>query len=366
MKQKYHWTIETINTAVSKCNSYKELLKTYPGITHALHRFGLTSIDLYPETIRKPPKYWTIERILKVAKFVNSRNDFYNKYHGAAYAALKLGLLDELFPRVHNLAHFWTEEKVRKYAKECCTRSEFGKKYRTGYEFARKLNILDDLGFETVGNIYKRCIYAIEFEDNHVYIGLTFNLKTRIFAHTTKNHSVSAVYDYIIINPLINYCIKQLTEYISKEDAVLKEAEFLENYKKLNWVILNRHKTGGLGSKCPKITNEEVIETCLKYKTRRELLESVDRKMYALLHNRKLAKYVTFQRSIRKPRPIDYVLWCKQHSGKNNGMWGKKHSEETKKKWSNDRKGEKNWWYGKKHTKETIEKMKQSALKRKR
>lgn len=51
-------------------------------------------------------------------------------------------------------------------------------------------------------------------------------------------------------------------------------------------------------------------------------------------------------------------------SGKDNGMYGKKHSDETKKKISENLKGEKNPFYGKKHSDETKKKMSEIAKKR--
>ena len=51
-------------------------------------------------------------------------------------------------------------------------------------------------------------------------------------------------------------------------------------------------------------------------------------------------------------------------SGKDNGMYGKKHSDETKKKISENLKGEKNPFYGKKHSDETKNKMSEIAKKR--
>jgi group I intron endonuclease len=51
--------------------------------------------------------------------------------------------------------------------------------------------------------------------------------------------------------------------------------------------------------------------------------------------------------------------------GQNNGMYGKKHSEETKKKISDKLIGEANPFYGKKHSEETKQKISETAKKRK-
>jgi len=51
--------------------------------------------------------------------------------------------------------------------------------------------------------------------------------------------------------------------------------------------------------------------------------------------------------------------------GQDNGMYGKKHSEETKKKMSDKLIGDSNPFYGKKHSEETKQKMSETAKKRK-
>ena len=56
---------------------------------------------------------------------------------------------------------------------------------------------------------------------------------------------------------------------------------------------------------------------------------------------------------------------CNPKFGQDNGMYGKKHSEETKKKMSNKLIGECNPFYGKKHSEETKKKMSEIAKKRK-
>jgi len=54
----------------------------------------------------------------------------------------------------------------------------------------------------------------------------------------------------------------------------------------------------------------------------------------------------------------------KPQFGEDNGMYGKKHSDETKKKMSEKLTGEKNSFYGKKHSDETKKKMSEMAKKR--
>ena len=58
-----------------------------------------------------------------------------------------------------------------------------------------------------------RCIYAVEFPDNSVYIGLTYNFENRKKQHLTN--SKSTVYKKVKDYP--NPLFKKLTEYIQLE-----------------------------------------------------------------------------------------------------------------------------------------------------
>lgn len=184
---------------------------------------------------------------------------------------------------------YWNLDTIYLHAKECKTRTEFKLKYYGGYELAIKLNIIDKLGFERNGDREHRCIYVCEFEDKSAYIGLTFNYKSRVNEHLNKSHK-SSIKDYIIKNPDVRYTFKQITEYIDKESASIKEGEFVEIYKNNGWNILNRSKTGTLGSPFPSIIFEELKLIFAKYSNYKELINSSDYKFYCVAKKRGLLK----------------------------------------------------------------------------
>ena len=92
---------------------------------------------------------------------------------------------------------------------------------------------------KSLGNKYNRCIYAFEFPDNSVYIGLTYNINIRKNSHYSRNNS--QVYKHIHENNLQPE-LKQLTDYIDKDLASKKEGEFVEQYRNSGWNILNKVK----------------------------------------------------------------------------------------------------------------------------
>jgi predicted GIY-YIG superfamily endonuclease len=111
-----------------------------------------------------------------------------------------------------------------------------------------------------IGNHYKKCIYSYEFDDNYVYVGLTYNIEERKKQHCkrgpVKNH---------ILNTGNLPVFKILTEYILSKDAISKEEEFLNFYKNNGWNTLNIMKTGALGGGKTKWTKEKCQEESIKY-----------------------------------------------------------------------------------------------------
>jgi predicted GIY-YIG superfamily endonuclease len=117
-------------------------------------------------------------------------------------------------------------------------------------------------------NTNDRLIYAYEFSDNHVYIGLTQNLKERI--KSRRNDKDDAVTKYENKTKLIPI-IKIIHDFINYELAGKLEIETIENYKLNGWEILNISKGGGLGGNYAgprKWTIEKIKESALKYETK--------------------------------------------------------------------------------------------------
>jgi energy-coupling factor transporter ATP-binding protein EcfA2 len=115
-----------------------------------------------------------------------------------------------------------------------------------------------------VGNLYKRLVYAYEFPDNHVYVGLTYDKEDRDKRHRQKEKS--AVYQYIKKTGLQPEMKIISDDYIDAEDARNLEGCTIELYKENGWNVLNKAKAGGLGGFCAKKwTKEEVHQIALQY-----------------------------------------------------------------------------------------------------
>ena len=218
--------------------------------------------------------YWTLEKVKEVYLLCKDRIEFKKKYAQASKLTYRYKIINELFPSKKHTNGYWTEDNIREIAKNCNTKSQFQKEYGTAYNKAKELNIIDDLGFELKGNLYKRCIYAIEFNDNHVYIGLTCDFIKRINKHFKDLSKQSSAREHLILEP--NYKTLMLSEYMDKEIASNKEKEFVEIYKNNGWKILNKVKAGGLGGNYSKWNKELVLKTALKYNCAKDFKYSKD------------------------------------------------------------------------------------------
>jgi len=226
--------------------------------------------------LKKTNGYWIFERCKDEALMYNTRSEFNKKSTGAYLKSLKMGWLDEFCSHMFEFRkprNYWTKEKCRKEALKYEHRVDFQKKSGTAYVLCRTNNWLDEFcsHMEILGDLYKRCIYAYEFPDNSVYVGLTFNVKKRNKDRKTKkNDGVTKHISETGLQPKII----QLTDYIDVKSAIIKEGEYEKKYKDEGWTILNIAKTGSIGGGF-KIWTKEICQIeALKYNTKKEFREN--------------------------------------------------------------------------------------------
>lgn len=203
----------------------------------------------------------------------------------------------------------WTKEKCREVARQCQTRTEFRKMFGWAYANACKNNWMNDICSHMIRTISEyRCIYSYEFSDNYVYIGLTSNIKNRHSKH--MKHEKSSVNIHIKKSKL-NPKLKQLTEYIHFSEAKIKEEYFLNQYQNKGWNILNRAKTGALGSSVLYWTKEKCKEEASKYKTRVEYQKKNHSSYNSALNNKWLDEICEHMILQQKPNGF----WTKDKCG---------------------------------------------------
>lgn len=158
---------------------------------------------------------------------------------------------------------YWTYERCRevclKYDKKSTLQKECSSVYNSIYN-NKWFDLYNHMFIQ--GNKYKRLVYVFEFNDNSCYVGLTGNIKRRekqhlkdisssVFIHMTKNK----IHPKLVIK----------TDYIDVEEAIKMEESILNSYIINNWNILNRAKTGGIGSSNTIWTKEKCIIEAKKY-----------------------------------------------------------------------------------------------------
>lgn len=214
--------------------------------------------------------YWTFDKVKEEAFRFNSRGDFQKESRSAYLRAYNNGWLNEVCSHmigIYKPDGYWNYNNIKEEALKFDDRSSF-KKNSKAYVAALKAGYLDDVCSHMImkGNIYKRYVYKAYFDDNSVYIGLTYNLNKRICEHLTKPNS--SVYKHMIsIDSKPKF---ELIENVllSKENVAKRECEVIKEYEDLGFNILNKKKGGGLGGSIITWTFDRVKEEALKFSNR--------------------------------------------------------------------------------------------------
>lgn len=219
--------------------------------------------------MRKPNGYWTIERCHEEALKYATRTKFENNSSSAYRISLNNGWINYICSHMilqHKPNGYWTKKRCHDEALKYDTRTDFQKKSASAYDKGHDNNWLDELcsHMSKVGNYKKRCIYVYVFNDNNVYIGLTYNMVNRHNRHL--NDKRSQVYKQILISPIYKHI--QLTEYIGVNEAIKMEEYYVNLYKENGWHILNKVKTGSVGGNTIKWSYSNCKEIALKYSTK--------------------------------------------------------------------------------------------------
>lgn len=108
-------------------------------------------------------------------------------------------------------------------------------------------------------------IYAYEFADQHVYVGLTFLPKSRHATHMCRG----PVFEHQKICPTFMYKIieESVADPVSAQAA---EKRWIEHYASSGWTMINSTEAGGLGSVAHnKWTKESVLAKAREFQTRK-------------------------------------------------------------------------------------------------
>ena len=219
-----------------------------------------------------------IKNAFKKAKEYNSKSLF-KKECGKEYRLLyKNGLFKEAsshMPKVNRENNKkWTYEICKEISKKYTSKKEFQEKDRGAYRASSKNGWLEEFtkDYRVIGHRYKRCLYAFEFSDKSVYVGLTYDIKKRFWQHHhEKNSKVYKKIKETNEEPIF----KQITNFIEYDIVGEKEQEAIEKYRKDGWIILNEKKGGSLGGlSTNKWDKKSCLEEAKKYESVTKLYRS--------------------------------------------------------------------------------------------
>jgi predicted GIY-YIG superfamily endonuclease len=211
-------------------------------------------------------------------------------------------------PRGH-----WRKDNCHTAALSCKSKKEFLLKFPGASSASHKKGWFQEITqhMEPSGNKYKRLIYAFEFADRSVYVGLTLNYSDRYSGHKQrskwykhkKKHGI--VYNFIKFNVLHE-----------SSEAQKKEKEMIEDYRKMGWHILNKAKPGALGGNVVKWTLKECLRDAKRFTTVSKWMRASSGAYKSATKNGWLEKCT--KHMIRKGKPRGYwnFLNCQKESNK--------------------------------------------------
>jgi predicted GIY-YIG superfamily endonuclease len=210
--------------------------------------------------------YWTKEKCQSVALKYNNRNEFRKNDASAYRTSIRHKWLDELCSHMLYINKYWNDESCKLEALKYKHRKEFQIKSKGAYEYSKRHNILNDVCSHMIkiGSREFRCVYIFVFDDNCVYIGLTYNIQEREYNHNRKG----PVFKHIK-KTNSKYKLIQLTDYISKKDAQIFEEQTINEYGKKNYHLLNTNRYSTLGGSILYWTYERCKIEALKYNSRK-------------------------------------------------------------------------------------------------
>ena len=308
-KLRGYWQIkENTATEAKKYKSRSDFEKGSGGAYNAALKNGwLHEICSHMKGIKSPNGYWTKERCAAEAKNYETRKEFKVKSARAYGASLKNGWIDEICAHMIEIrkpAGYWTKERCAAEAKNYETRMEFQNSSHRAYDAAHRYGWMDEIcsHMKAQGNLFKRCIYVIEFEDKSVYVGLTDNFEKRKRQHleNNKNHVNRNLRKNF--NKKIKFQFLKKTDYLDKVKAKELEEKILNSYLLRGFKKLNIAKTGGLGGDILVWNKENCSAEAKKFKTRIEFRNKSNGAYGAALRNEWLNEICSHMIASQKPR----------------------------------------------------------------
>ena len=273
-----YWTNERVINEAIKQGSLSNFSKNASGAYHAAKRNGWMK-EIRQKIGKRNPM--TKEECMKIASKYKLRKRWEKGHKRSYMTAKRNGWLDELTTHMSPVVRY-TKTDCIKIAKNYKSRTEFQKGARCIYVYAQRHGLLNEIcqHMPRRGSHFSRIIYVFEFRDHYAYVGLTYDIERRKKEHLKE--SDSPVFQYIQKTKQ-RYNFKLLTDWLTKDDAAIREGEFIEEYRLNGWKMLNRMPGGGLGSGPILYTKEVCAKEAKKYQYKKDFKEA-NESMYVVAH----------------------------------------------------------------------------------
>jgi hypothetical protein len=267
---------------------------------------------------RLPIGYWTYERCKEeVLKYETTKE--FRVSNGECYKSIKKnGWWDDICGQLKKSKVEWNEINVKEEALKYEYRYDFSLKSSGAYAFALRNKILNEVcsHMEPKSSSKDRYIYVFEFEDSHVYVGLSYDVDDRKRKHLSNEKGT--IYKHIE-KTNSNYKFKVLEGPIFYKLAGSMEKKYIKKYKNDNWVLLNTKIGGELGGSKTYWTYKKCYEHVNKFKTITDLHKNstshVIRKMVLLGWYEEMTKHLINDKVKKNPFYWTYER-CKEESSK--------------------------------------------------
>lgn len=273
---KVKWTYEACKEEALKYESRIKFSKSNGSAYNSARKNGwLDNICSHMEFIQLPKNFWNKDRCLEEALKYKTREEFKKGSSKAYHVAIRREWYSDICAHMDEIRKpngYWSFERCKEEALKYSNTTDFINNSIGAYNACTKNKWLEELTkhFKIRGTLKKRFIYAYEFEDNYVYVGLTYDIEKRQISHSISG----SVFKHIESTKL-KFNFIQITENpIDVEKAKELEGYYLNKYIKEKWIPLNKRKTGGVGGNIYKWTYDNVKNEAFKYKYKTDFIKN--------------------------------------------------------------------------------------------
>lgn len=310
MNKRVNWGFFECEIESKKFNKLNHFMRESRSCYCAIIKNNWLDLLSHMERKTKPRGYWNKEKCREEALKYTNKKEFQENSSSAFSIIYREGWGDELmshFIYIKKPQNYWTKFRCIDEALKYNNCSDFRKNSPSAYSASKSKGWYNEITahFILKGSWYKRFIYAYEFPDNHVYVGLTYNLQERNNDHNLKG----SVFDYKQESGL-EPVFKKLIKYpVEIDEAVKLEDFYLEDYVSKGWIPLNKAKTGSLGSSIRKWSIDNLQKEALKYNTKKDFRE-FSSSAYSSAKRLKILDIICEHMNIKKRHPAGY--WTKE------------------------------------------------------